>query len=65
MECRALAAKICSGDLTHKELLARISHSKAAPAPAKFERQEALKKRIVVLSEELAGFADLLILLKP
>ena len=40
---------------------------KATPAPKKVERQEALKNRIVGLSEELAGsgFADLLTQLVP
>ena len=40
---------------------------KAAPPPKKFERQEALKNRIVGLSEELAetGFNDLLTPLVP
>src|SRR5580658_1883647 len=40
---------------------------KATPAPKKFERQEALKNRIVALSEELAGagFADLMTPLVP
>jgi hypothetical protein len=40
---------------------------KATPVPKKFERQEALKNRIVALSEELsgAGFADLLTPLMP
>jgi hypothetical protein len=40
---------------------------KATPPPKKFERQEALKNRIVGLSEELAanGFSDLLVPLVP
>src|SRR5580700_5777005 len=45
----------------------RGRRQKAAPAPKKFERQEALKNRIVALSEELgrAGFSDLLTPLTP
>ncbi len=45
----------------------RGRRQKAAPAPKKFERQEALKNRIVSLSEELgrAGFSDLLTPLTP
>src|SRR5664279_2915314 len=45
----------------------RGRRQKAPPAPKKFERQEALKNRIVGLSEELriAGFADLLTELVP
>src|ERR1039458_8601445 len=45
----------------------RGRRQKAVPAPKKFERQEALKNRIVALSEELgrAGFSDLLTALTP
>jgi hypothetical protein len=45
----------------------RGRRQKAVPAPKKFERQEALKNRIVALSEELgrAGFSDLLTPLTP
>jgi hypothetical protein len=47
--------------------MARGRRPKATPAPKKFERQEALKNRIVGLSEELAsnGFTDLLTPLVP
>lgn len=45
----------------------RGRRQKPVPAPKKFERQEALKNRIVALSEELgrAGFSDLLTPLVP
>jgi hypothetical protein len=47
--------------------MARGRRPKAVPPPKKFERQEALKNRIVGLSEELAGggFTDLLTPLVP
>lgn len=47
--------------------MARGRRPKAAPPPKKFERQEALKNRIVGLAEELAsnGFSDLLTALTP
>lgn len=47
--------------------MARGRRPKAIPPPKKFERQEALKNRIVGLSEELAanGFNDLLTPLVP
>jgi hypothetical protein len=47
--------------------MARGRRPKATPPPKKFERQEALKDRIVGLSEEVAeiGFADLLTPLVP
>jgi len=45
----------------------RGRRQKATPAPKKFERQEALKNRIVGLAQELgqAGFTDLLTALMP
>lgn len=58
-------------DLTEPEdkepKMARGRRPKATPPPKKFERQEALKNRIVGLSEELAGngFTDLLTPLVP
>lgn len=55
-------------EVTLKETrMPRGRRQKAPPAPKKFERQEALKNRIVALSEELhrAGFADLLTELAP
>lgn len=54
-------------DLKARRRMPRGRRPKAAPAPKKTERQEALKNRIVGLSEELthAGFADLLIPLVP
>jgi hypothetical protein len=58
-------------DLTELEdkepKMARGRRPKATPPPKKFERQEALKNRIVGLSEELAGngFTDLLTPLVP
>ncbi len=51
-----------------KELkMPRGRRQKTIPAPKKFERQEALKNRILGLSEELApaGFSDLLTPLSP
>ena len=54
--------------VTQKETkMPRGRRQKAAPAPKKFERQEALKNRIVGLSEELGtlGFTDLLTPLVP
>jgi hypothetical protein len=54
-------------DLKETTKMPRGRRPKATPAPKKFERQEALKDRIVALSEELggAGFADLLTPLVP
>lgn len=54
-------------DKQEKNKMPRGRRPKAAPAPKKFERQEALKNRIVGLSEELGklGFTDLLIPLVP
>lgn len=55
-------------EVTQKETkMPRGRRQKAAPAPKKFERQEALKNRIVGLSEELGilGFSDLLTPLVP
>jgi hypothetical protein len=54
-------------DPKEKTKMPRGRRPKATPAPKKFERQEALKNRIVALSEELAGagFADLLTPLVP
>ena len=54
--------------VTEKETrMPRGRRQKAAPAPKKFERQEALKNRIVGLSEELGtlNFTDLLTPLVP
>src|SRR2546421_10604478 len=54
--------------VTEKETrMPRGRRQKAVPAPKKFERQEALKNRIIGLSEELAtfGFNDLLTALVP
>jgi hypothetical protein len=54
------------GDDKEKKM-PRGRRPKATPPPKKFERQEALKNRIVALSEELAanGFNDLLTPLVP
>ena len=54
-------------DLKETTKMPRGRRPKATPAPKKFERQEALKARIVALSEELggSGFADLLTPLVP
>lgn len=54
-------------DPKENKKMPRGRRPKAASAPKKFERREALKNRIVGLSEELAGagFTDLLIPLVP
>ena len=57
---------ITPADETEKKM-PRGRRPKAVPPPKKFERQEALKNRIVGLSEELAenGFNDVLTPLTP
>lgn len=67
----AVAEKVPISELLNsahekEKRMPRGRRQKAVPAPKKFERQEALKNRIVGLSEELgeAGFTDLVTPLK-